>query len=1461
MPLSATGDVVDEETSGAATATPEFDNTKSLDAHCPAKKRRTVCVRTKRKPPPKRRFLVARKVKPGEDISLEALERVWSPEKLRGVRRSADGKILERSILGPTEHFEQLFTGSFEAHESMESVQMGATGEQLSTPKFTATRKCDVGRSDQTRHTPSGGLFVGTTVRQPVKGGTFDPVQDDKRYFGALEAMRRRALDEMETTLLDEERLIQSMSLHDSLHMNREGRVLHKWMEQQRDWQRLSQGLSRVTAKRPEELVMMSSADEWRQQTEVYEVMQSAIPQYVRHAEHYWEMSLRNHGQRIVHVGNIFSGLSCPINRKSKLPTQIRKPLSSSDTVRHSERPQEQPQDKKHKKSWRTEPYLLARQRQWTAKLKQARKLPHEVSSFEANSLAAMGRDLFEWAAESSAAFIKELAEEQRRANDEDKKAAAVVAQAEVQQRLDAEAAAEAATAAADSLRRRAVLAVLSQREMTIYSRAGDSTPSIASLRLENRGSTVVYYEWRRKSRNVSEYDDDLPTDVGVTRARSRDVLFFCINPRGSLAPGRGADVVFGFKSAVPGQFSDDWKLAVAPAALLVPDDGDAVNLRGIAAPRANATHLRVAFESDLDKRLARSAVAGLLRDEVVAHVSTPTAVRRRRKEEAFTQAFKMKTRGRRIEYSQQRCEAFAALWTGVRDLVLSDFLNQADCDDPTVTVRVAPEALDLARRSVEWDGDLHCAPRVLDAIDFIWNKPCPPPAPAEDLTTGDDSDEQDEEDEQESTEEAAHPAVEVNDPRWNDRRAVCVRTHRSRWRELVSLSSIRDLKQSPILAANWTEATARALVAAQESAGLTVRPSPIDLHDDAWQRSIEATIPEGAPDDSPAALAAACVAAHGNSGDQAYRSGAVAAIKRLIVDSTETSSTESHPDDSLARIAVARPTDLHGKIVLFQSDLNLPLYLTEKSTWTLDESVARPASERVEAAARSLLALLPPLEDTTKKKKVHDDLHEAETIRAQCRPRAVVLLTDLTPPSDEDFEEAPSTKILIEALRESSARFRYAVEFVGSVTALEKEYLLSNTLESHNATSLVPLLVLEARNDWRRLCPPSTEALCIADASTVAMPRTLWSESEALAARSAIEAAVEASDAGARLRGLVEVIVQDDPAALDDEIRGLQRLSAPRFVGIGVKDQLNVARALLATRPLVVVLGDVFRRGDFLDEKNGLASRAHELDAWLEAADSVLVAGRLAIELLAAAGHSVGKHTVDPALFPAASKLLAKAVRLDVNLHLPTDFATGDLLVDQDGVVGAGAIQIDEEELTEDDYDDEDAADGFDYDGDVADTSISEGGIPDHVYALDVGPATCKTYTRAVATANAVFWAGLLGAAECSPFQTSTRAMVDTCVTVREDRACLLVLACESTCTWFKRFSTLDSLDEAVHHIGDKPLINLLAANTLPGLSQFEQRDPDPRELILQATRRAEQALEDEEEDEDGDDEEDEDD
>ena len=94
-----------EATAGAAEA--RVTQAPSQTSPTERKKRNVTVKKATAPPKAKKQLLVARKARPGEEIPRHTLANVSSPGKVRGVRRTPYGGVLDRTVLGSAERFEE----------------------------------------------------------------------------------------------------------------------------------------------------------------------------------------------------------------------------------------------------------------------------------------------------------------------------------------------------------------------------------------------------------------------------------------------------------------------------------------------------------------------------------------------------------------------------------------------------------------------------------------------------------------------------------------------------------------------------------------------------------------------------------------------------------------------------------------------------------------------------------------------------------------------------------------------------------------------------------------------------------------------------------------------------------------------------------------------------------------------------------------------------------------------------------------------------------------------------------------------------------------------------------------------------------------------------------------------------------------------------------------------------------
>ena len=109
----------------------------------------------------------------------------------------------------------------------------------------------------------------------------------------------------------------QESALDTYLDMRQE-RALRRWEHYCELWERERKKLHANLDLPSEHPYIMDSADEYRKKIETLDALDRAVPLEERHGSDQWTMSLRNNWARYVPVGNIFSGLFCPVEERQR---------------------------------------------------------------------------------------------------------------------------------------------------------------------------------------------------------------------------------------------------------------------------------------------------------------------------------------------------------------------------------------------------------------------------------------------------------------------------------------------------------------------------------------------------------------------------------------------------------------------------------------------------------------------------------------------------------------------------------------------------------------------------------------------------------------------------------------------------------------------------------------------------------------------------------------------------------------------------------------------------------------------------------------------------------------------------------------------------------------------------------------------------------------------------------------
>eukprot|EP00981_Chlorochromonas_danica_P004746 scaffold954_cov173-Ochromonas_danica.AAC.32 len=383
-------------------------------------------------------------------------------------------------------------------------------------------------------------------------------------YFTLLTKLQRHADRILQKEDEEEMKLQTYLTLVERSNLNKEGKVLTRWQERQREWEKVQNVITKKISSKISRPLMMATTDEYRARMEEYDLIQAAIPPRDRYTNSAWEMSLRGGGPVRVAVGHIFSGLECEIDPVLPKPKIVRKPKDlkdvwSSDTF--------VPQ---------TEAYKTKR-RQYQESIREMR--PRDITFKDTAALVIKSVDLFQWAKDSSRVYLENLAGQYALEREEEMS---------VESKRSQE-----ASLAAETLQNLPKIELLSSTNILF-----DTTEGVECKRevvFKNIGHTAVYFRWKRlgkpaidanvpnaKAKYSKKQNDLALAVIGVSSimdnkhaedldarnhilARSRE-SFFCMQHSGELLPDEIASIPFVFRDvAGGGYYTNDWSLELVP--------------------------------------------------------------------------------------------------------------------------------------------------------------------------------------------------------------------------------------------------------------------------------------------------------------------------------------------------------------------------------------------------------------------------------------------------------------------------------------------------------------------------------------------------------------------------------------------------------------------------------------------------------------------------------------------------------------------------------------------------------------------------------------------------------------------------------------------------------------------------------------------------------------------------------
>ncbi|KAG7380685.1 hypothetical protein PHYPSEUDO_006914 [Phytophthora pseudosyringae] len=484
--------------------------------------------------------------------------------------------------------------------------------------------------------------------------GAEPDVESRKFMQQELESDARKRREEAVT----HRRWLNALPIHERVAQQRQQNALRKWRQMNRNWETFKARAAKRLGKAPQELVM-SRAAAYREQREMYDALQKARPLSDKVGEDVWLVSLRDEGTRFVPVGNIFSGLFCPIRESTKLGPRVRRPLDYQENRESLGHEASRPLSKLEKRSLN----LLARKK-WRLRKQLEVLQPHEVEHSASSHLAVGTTDLFEWASGAN---------EEPGSDDNDEESvrafSANVDEASRHRRLRSYASPSSpkslgthqfsgpslriahvadddqesgSTPASNDIRNgNTPEARLVPLRLSFYTPVGEQEQR--SLSIANDGSTIVHYQWWRAPFEHEKAELTIHVRGRRTRREEQELERLTTtsvsNCGGTLLPGETQQFVFTFESTKAGVFLEKWLFDADPRPRIcigvTPVDADAgssvelpveVRLSCVAEDNFVAWRQREAQLARVEQREGHFFVANLV-DEILDGVRPPEPV------------------------------------------------------------------------------------------------------------------------------------------------------------------------------------------------------------------------------------------------------------------------------------------------------------------------------------------------------------------------------------------------------------------------------------------------------------------------------------------------------------------------------------------------------------------------------------------------------------------------------------------------------------------------------------------------------------------------------------------------------------------------------------------------------------------------------------------------------------------
>ena len=229
-----------------------------------------------------------------------------------------------------------------------------------------------------------------------------------------------------------------------------------------------------------------------------------------------------------------------------------------------------------------------------------------------------------------------------------------------------------------------------------------------------------------------------------------------------------------------------------------------------------------------------------------------------------------------------------------------------------------------------------------------------------------------------------------------------------------------------------------------------------------------------------------------------------------------------------------------------------------------------------------------------------------------------------------------------------------------------------------------------------------------------------------------------------------------------------------PSYAGFLLDSEMATLTAMLndPKRPFLAILGGA-----------KVSDKIKVIDALLDRVDTLIIGGGMCFTFLKAQGFEIGTSLCQDEWIEESLQLIQKAQDQGVQLLLPVD------------IVAAGSLAEDAQAHV---------------------LSVDE--MDSALMGLDIGPASCELFARAIAVAKTIFWNGPMGVFEVKPFETGTLTIAKA---VAGQQSATSIVGGGDSVAAIKAFGVEDAIDFI--STGGGASMQLLEGASLPGVEALQ--------------------------------------